>query len=156
MVNSLRKVDFSHPTGHYTWTKIFGPLLEKILGAPLLYPIPPGPALPYTALPLLSGSADHLRSFPAPSGNDRPFMTHPGPVRRCPALLGTSRPSLDLSCAVGPGPALPIPARLCSALFSLVWSCPACMNYFSCHYVCSMHCANPNCTVLGSRATMVK
>ena len=21
MVNSLRKVDFSHPTGHYTWDK---------------------------------------------------------------------------------------------------------------------------------------
>ena len=21
MVNSLRKVDFSHPTGHYTWKK---------------------------------------------------------------------------------------------------------------------------------------
>ena len=116
---------------------------EKILGAPLLYPIPPGPALPYTALPLLSGSADHLRSFPAPSGNGRPFMTHPGPVRRCPALLGTSRPYLDLSCAVGLGPALPIPARLCSALSSLVRSCPACMNYFSCLYVCSMHCANP-------------
>ena len=25
MVNSLRKVDFSHPTGHFTWNKIFGP-----------------------------------------------------------------------------------------------------------------------------------
>ena len=33
MVNSLRKVDFSHPTGHYTWKK--SPPLEKILGAPL-------------------------------------------------------------------------------------------------------------------------
>ena len=33
MVNSLRKVDFSHPTGHYTWKKIAP--LEKILGAPL-------------------------------------------------------------------------------------------------------------------------
>ena len=32
MVNSLRKVDFSYPTGHYTWKK--SPL-EKILGAPL-------------------------------------------------------------------------------------------------------------------------
>ena len=32
MVNSLRKVDFSRPTGHYKWKK-FGPL-EKILGAP--------------------------------------------------------------------------------------------------------------------------
>ena len=155
MVNSLRKLDFSNPTGHYTWKKIRAPL-EKILGAPLLYPIPPGPALPHTALPHLSGSADHLRSFPAPSGNDRPFMTHPGPVRRGPALLGTSRPCLDLSYAVRSGPALPIPARLCSTLSRLVRSCPACMNYFSCHYVCSMHCANPNCTVLGSRATMVK
>ena len=39
-VNSLRKVDFSHPTGHYTWTKFSHPPapLEKILGAPL----PPG------------------------------------------------------------------------------------------------------------------
>ena len=35
MVNSLRKVDFSHPTGHYTWKKIRLPPLEKILGAPL-------------------------------------------------------------------------------------------------------------------------
>ena len=35
MVNSLRKVDFSHPTGHYTWKKILPPPLEKILGAPL-------------------------------------------------------------------------------------------------------------------------
>ena len=34
MVNSLRKVHFSHPTGHYTWTKFRAPL-EKILGAPL-------------------------------------------------------------------------------------------------------------------------
>ena len=37
MVNSIRKVDFSHPTGHYTWTKFSPPpLLEKILGAPLV------------------------------------------------------------------------------------------------------------------------
>ena len=35
MVNSLRKVDFSHPTGHYTWEKFRPPPLEKILGAPL-------------------------------------------------------------------------------------------------------------------------
>ena len=35
MVNSLRKVDFSHPTGHYTWEKIRPPPLENILGAPL-------------------------------------------------------------------------------------------------------------------------
>ena len=36
MVNSLRKVEFSHPTGHYTWKKIAPPpSLEKILGAPL-------------------------------------------------------------------------------------------------------------------------
>ena len=106
MVNSLRKVDFFFRTLlAIMHDKNFAPPpFEKILGAPLLYPIPPGPALPYTALPLLSGSADHLRSFPAPSGNDRLFMTHPGPVRRCPALLGTSRPCLDLSCAVGPGP----------------------------------------------------
>ena len=35
MVNSLRKIDFSHPTGHYT-RKIFRPPpLEKILGATL-------------------------------------------------------------------------------------------------------------------------
>ena len=34
MVNSLPKVDFSHPTGHYTWEKNRRPL-EKILGAPL-------------------------------------------------------------------------------------------------------------------------
>ena len=34
MVNSSRKVDFSHPTGHYTWKKIRAPI-EKILGAPL-------------------------------------------------------------------------------------------------------------------------
>ena len=34
MVNSLRKVDFSPPTGHYTWEKN-SPPLEKILGAPL-------------------------------------------------------------------------------------------------------------------------
>ena len=33
MVNSLRKVDFSHPTGHYTWKN--SPPPEKILGAPL-------------------------------------------------------------------------------------------------------------------------
>ena len=25
MVNSLRKVDFSHPTGHYTWKQILPP-----------------------------------------------------------------------------------------------------------------------------------
>ena len=37
MVNSLRKVDFLHPTGHYTWKKIRPPPpLEKILGAPLV------------------------------------------------------------------------------------------------------------------------
>ena len=36
MVNSLRKVDYSHPTGHYTWKKIRPPPpLEKILAAPL-------------------------------------------------------------------------------------------------------------------------
>ena len=35
MVNSLHKVDFSHPTAHYTWGKIVPPPLEKILGAPL-------------------------------------------------------------------------------------------------------------------------
>ena len=35
MVNSLRKVDFSHPTGHYTWKKIGAPPLDKILGASL-------------------------------------------------------------------------------------------------------------------------
>ena len=35
MVNSLRKVDFSHLTGHYTWTKFRPPPPEKILGAPL-------------------------------------------------------------------------------------------------------------------------
>ena len=35
MVNSLRKVDFSHPTGHYTRKKFRPPPLEKILGAPL-------------------------------------------------------------------------------------------------------------------------
>ena len=34
IIKSLRKVDFSHPTGHYTWEK-FRPPLEKILGAPL-------------------------------------------------------------------------------------------------------------------------
>ena len=39
MVNSLRKVDFSHPTGHYPWTNFRSPL-EKILGAPLSGPIP--------------------------------------------------------------------------------------------------------------------
>ena len=39
MVNSLRKVDFSHPTGHYTWKKNSDPL-EKILGAPLCLHIP--------------------------------------------------------------------------------------------------------------------
>ena len=38
MVNSLRNVDFSHPTGHYTWKK-FGAPLEKILGAPLCIPL---------------------------------------------------------------------------------------------------------------------
>ena len=32
MVNSLREVDFLHPTGHYTWKN--SPL-EKIMGAPL-------------------------------------------------------------------------------------------------------------------------
>ena len=36
MVNSLRKVDFSHHSGHYTWRKKFAPPLEKILGAPLV------------------------------------------------------------------------------------------------------------------------
>ena len=35
MINSLRKVDFWHPTGHYTWEKNSPPPLEKILGAPL-------------------------------------------------------------------------------------------------------------------------
>ena len=98
--------------------KIRGPL-EEILGAPLLYPIPPGPALPYTALPLLSGSADHLRSFPAPSGNDRPFMTHPGPVQRCPALLGNSRPCFA-TCLALSGPVLPFPS-----LPGSVWRCLA-------------------------------
>ena len=36
MVNSLRKVDFLHPTGHYTCKKKSSPPLEKILGAPLI------------------------------------------------------------------------------------------------------------------------
>ena len=36
MINSLRKVYFSHPSGNYTWEKIHPPPLEKILGAPLL------------------------------------------------------------------------------------------------------------------------
>ena len=121
MVNSLRKVDFSHPTGHYTWKFFSGPL-EKILGAPLHYPIPPGPALPYTALPLLSGSADHLRSFPAPSGNDRPFMTHPGPpvlfgaVKHCSALPDPAWTCLALSGPVLPFPSLPGSVRRCLAL----------------------------------------
>ena len=35
MVNSLRKVDFSHPTGHYTWKMFRPPPFEKILSAPL-------------------------------------------------------------------------------------------------------------------------
>ena len=35
MRSSLGKVDFLHPTGHYTWKKI-SPPLEKILGAPLI------------------------------------------------------------------------------------------------------------------------
>ena len=35
MINRLRKVDFSHTTGHYTWEKCSPPPLEKILGAPL-------------------------------------------------------------------------------------------------------------------------
>ena len=34
MVNGLRKVDFSHPTGHYTLYMEKNPPLEKILGAP--------------------------------------------------------------------------------------------------------------------------
>ena len=68
MVNSLLKVDFSHPTGHYTWENFLGPL-EKILGAPLLYPILPGLALPYTAL------------F-APVRFCRPSQVFPSPVRQ--------------------------------------------------------------------------
>ena len=36
MVNSLHKVDFAHPTGHYTWKNIAPLPLEKILGAPLI------------------------------------------------------------------------------------------------------------------------
>ena len=37
MVNSLRKVDFSYPAGHYTWKNFRPPPpFEKILGAPLL------------------------------------------------------------------------------------------------------------------------
>ena len=69
MVNSLRKVDFSHHTGHYTGKKIRPPPLEKILGAPLLYPIPPGPALPFRSCPVL----------PTISGlsQPRPAMTDP-------------------------------------------------------------------------------
>ena len=37
MIKSLRKIDFSHHTGHYTWEKNRAPL-EKILGAPLQGP----------------------------------------------------------------------------------------------------------------------
>ena len=41
MVNSLRKVDFSHPTGHYAWKKLrTPPPLEKIPGAPLVVDAP--------------------------------------------------------------------------------------------------------------------
>ena len=39
MVNSLLKVDFLHPTGHYAWEKSSPPPLEKILGAPLVHNI---------------------------------------------------------------------------------------------------------------------
>ena len=35
MVNSLCKVNFSHPTGHYKWK--IPPPLEKTLGAPLVW-----------------------------------------------------------------------------------------------------------------------
>ena len=43
IVNSLRKVDFSHPTGHYTWKKFVPPSSENPGCAPaplgeLLYP----------------------------------------------------------------------------------------------------------------------
>ena len=152
MVNSLRKFDFFAP---------YWPLYMAIFRAPLRKSwVRPCSTLSRLALHCLTLPFRSCPVLPTISSlsqpRPRPFMTHPGPVRRCPALLGTSRPCLDLSCAVGPGPALPIPARLCSALSSLVRSCPACMNYFSCHYVCSMYCANPNCPVLGSRATMVK
>ena len=40
MIKSLRKVDFSHPTGHYTRKKVSPPPLQKILGAPLRVHIP--------------------------------------------------------------------------------------------------------------------
>ena len=101
----------------------------------------------------LSCSTDHARSCAALSGTARSFMTPPGPVRRCPTLLGTSRPCPNLSCAAPPGPALPIPVRLCPALSGLVWSWPICINYFSCLFSV-MHCVNPNCTALSIRATM--
>ena len=35
MIKSLRKVDFSHPTGHYIRKKLSPPPFQKILGAPL-------------------------------------------------------------------------------------------------------------------------
>ena len=113
MVNSLRKVDFSHPTGHYTWTFFRAPLRKSwvrpctTLSRLALHCL----TLPF---PLLSGSADHLRSFPAPSGNDRPFMTHPGPVRRCPALLSARHfptlPGSVLRCRARSCPSHPCPA----------------------------------------------
>ena len=38
MVNSLRKVDFSHTTCHYTGKKFAPPPLDEIMGAPLAGP----------------------------------------------------------------------------------------------------------------------
>ena len=35
MIRSLRKVDFSHPTGHYIRRKNFSPPPPPLLGAPL-------------------------------------------------------------------------------------------------------------------------
>ena len=61
----------------------------------------------------LTGGSDSSRSCSALSSTARHFPTLSGPVLRCRAR---SCPS--------------IPARLCSALSSLVRSCPACMNYF--------------------------
>ena len=81
MVNSLRKVDFSHPTGHYTWTK-FRPPLEKILGAPLPLSVSAAPLsvssapLSVSAAPLSASAAPSARLGPDPDHQPVPSGRH--------------------------------------------------------------------------------
>ena len=124
------------------------------------------PILPYSAIAYPACLFTVLHCFSAPV-QCPVLLTMPGPVQPCPAqtdrswpcplLFGTARSCLALSGAAGrtrqDRAELPDPVWSCPVLSDTVQPCPACIiSYFSCHFVCAMHCVNPNCTVLGSRA----